>query len=219
MKTFHRAAGCKAATFVVLFVTVAAFGPHGNATAAEEFRINASNFTMDGIHELLKKEHRTNPDITVDCIGSWKIMWPEIKRGNAWAALAYAVDFRAPIQNQRKFRDISRLTRAIYNTRNILANALYLNFENKTLLRDLENSFDERPGYPSRLHRIAEQSGFNSKELFVEFATCIKSAKDQPAADACFHEVSAPENILDFDAFVNYIDDASIRTKNDVACV
>ncbi len=205
---------------LILFCAAAStFSAGGKTQAADKFFVNKYNYTMDGIHNLLKTKNVEDSIYTIDCKGSWRILWPEIKKKNPWAMLAYAVDFRAPVQNQKKFKQISPIERAIFNSKNLIVNLYYIHFSDKKLLSEIENAFAGRNVRPSSLERIAGYSGVRDRNEFVEFANCIKLAKNQSSADICFHRLSKAENIMRFAEFIAYIDEAGIKSINDITCV
>ncbi|MGM4912786.1 hypothetical protein [Rhizobium sp. 768_B6_N1_8] len=175
---------------------------------------------MSGIEDLLKRESKRNPKYTFDCAGSWNIIWTEVKEKNPWAMLAYAVDLNTAVQNQNKFRNISPLERAYTNRRSILSSVYYLNYNNKNLLKEFEDTFREIPGFPSKLHEIGRYFGVpDETESFVEFAKCIKASESQSAADMCFNRLSEEKKVLKFDELMTYVDDDSIKSKRDIVCL
>ncbi|TCA00168.1 hypothetical protein E0H68_37905 [Rhizobium leguminosarum bv. viciae] len=203
-------------------VVLCFFYSYKDARSAEELLINKSNFTMSGIEELLKRESKYNPKYTVDCAGSWNIIWPEVKLKNPWAMLAYSVDLNVAVQNQKKFRNMSVSERANINQSSTLANMYYMNYSNKKLLSEFEDTFREIPGFPSKLHEIGRYFGLGAPsetEEFVKFAKCIKASESQSASDTCFHRLSKSKSVLKFDELMAYVDDASIKNNNDITCV
>lgn len=206
---------------IILFAVFFSFLLSGDgALSADGFLINKTNFTMSGIKSLLIRESKHNKKYTVDCAGSWNIIWPEVKSQNPWAMLAYSVDLKPAVQNQPKSRNISVRERADMNRQSILANLYYLNFDKKGLLSEFEETFRELPRFPSKIHIIGRYFGtYSETERFVVFVKCIKNSYNSAAADVCFDRLSEERTVLKFDELITYVDDESIKTSSDIICL